>query len=157
MAVQLPDHPVVNVFALIRMINDGVRDQLSELLPLELTVSQFEMLRLLDNGDGLTPADIAQALHEPKSGVTATLQRLEASGFVRVEPCPEDGRKKRVWITPTGLAVYSQAIASIRPQMDKLREAFTLDEFREALPFLKALKTWFVERDWDVAAESASR
>lgn len=149
MAVQLPDHPVVGVFAMIRMINDGVRDQLSELLPPELTVSQFEMLRLLDAGDGLTPAEIALALHEPKSGVTATLQRLEGSGFVRVEPYPEDGRKKRVWMTPEGLAVYTKAITSIRPQMDKLREAFTLNEFREALPFLKALQTWFVERDWD--------
>ena len=149
MVAQLPSHPIVHAFAMIRLINDGVRDQLSELLPEELTVPQFELLRLMDSrGDGLTPAEIAQALHEPKSGVTATLQRLEASGYVRVEPCPEDGRKKRVWVTPEGMAVYTRAVALIRPQMEKLREAFTLEEFREALPFLKALQTWFAERDW---------
>lgn len=150
MAVQPPGHPVVHVFSMIRLINDGVRDQLSELLPEELNVPQFEVLRLMDSrGDGLTPVEISQALHEPKSGVTATLQRLEGSGYVRVEPCPEDGRKKRVWVTPEGMAIYTRALGQIRPQMEKLREAFTLEEFREALPFLKALQTWFAERDWD--------
>jgi len=149
MTIHIPDHPVVSVFTLIRLINDGVRDQLSELLPEELNVPQFELLRLLDMGDGRTPAEIATALHEPKSGVTATLQRLEASGFVRIEPCAEDGRKKRVMLTPAGLDVYTRARNAIRPQMDKLREAFTLNEFREALPFLKALQTWFAQRDWD--------
>ena len=149
-AAPTPNHPVVEVFSLVQLINDGVRDQLAELLPEELTVAQFELLRLMDSrGDGLTPAEIAQALHEPKSGVTATLQRLEASEFVRIEPCPEDGRRKRVWVTPAGMAIYTQAVAAIRPQMEKLREAFTLNEFREALPFLRGLQTWFAERDWD--------
>ena len=52
-------------------------------------------------------------------------------------------------LTPAGLDVYTRARNAIRPQMDKLREAFTLNEFREALPFLKALQTWFAQRDWD--------
>jgi DNA-binding MarR family transcriptional regulator len=149
MAAQIFDHPVLQVFSEIHYIHDGVRDAIAESLPPELTVPQFEVLRLLDTrGDGLTPAEIAEAVAAAKSGLTVTLQRLEASGFVRVEPCTEDGRKKRVWVTEAGGRVYAQSVAAIRPKMDHLREAFTLDEFRAALPFLKALRSWFQERDW---------
>ena len=149
MASEPLGNPVLQTFAMIRRIDNGVRDQIAESLPEGLNVSQYEALRLFDlKGDGLTPADIAQSLHLPKSGVTAILQHLEASGLIRVEPCPEDGRKKQAWITPEGRELYVAAVTAIRPKMEKLREAFTMDEFRDALPFLRALQTWFAERDW---------
>jgi DNA-binding MarR family transcriptional regulator len=149
MAVQPLDHPILQTFAMIRRIEEGVREQIAECLPPGLTVPQYEVMRLLDlKGDGLTPAEIAQSLHATKSGLTTTLQRLQAGGFVRVEPCPEDGRKKTIWITPAGKEAYIEALGAIRPKMGKLREAFTPEEFRDALPFLKALQTWFAERDW---------
>jgi DNA-binding MarR family transcriptional regulator len=150
MAVQTYDHPILQTFAMIRRIENDVREQIAESLPAGLSVPQYEVMRLLDlKGEGVTPAEIAMALQINKSGLTTSLQRLDASGFIRVEPCPEDGRKKRIWMTPAGQAIYIQARDAIRPKMSKLREAFTLDEFREALPFLKALQTWFAERDWD--------
>jgi DNA-binding MarR family transcriptional regulator len=148
-AAQPYDHPVLQVFVTIRRIDDGVREALAELLPDGVTVPQFEVLRLIDlRGDGLSPAEIAQALHAPKSGLTVTLQRLEAAGFIAVEPHPEDRRKKRVRLTTAGRGTYARSIVGIRPHMDHLREAFTLGEFREVLPFLKALDAWFEERDW---------
>jgi DNA-binding MarR family transcriptional regulator len=148
-AAQPADHPVLQVFATIRMITDEVDDAVAESLPEGLTVPQYEVLRLLEfRGEGLTPAEIAQTLHVPKSGLTNTLQRLEANGFARVEPCAEDGRKKRVWLTPAGRDAYVVALAGIKPKMEHLREAFTIEEFREALPFLKALRAWFHEKDW---------
>lgn len=149
MAVQPIDHPILQTFAMIRRIDEGVREQIAESLPNGLTLAQYEVMRLLDlKGDGLTPADIAKSLHINKSGLTSTLQRLETGGFVRIEPCPEDGRKKRIWITPAGQDAYITVLGAIRPKMGKLREAFTPEEFRDALPFLKALQTWFAERDW---------
>lgn len=160
MAAQPADHPVLQVFAYIRLIHESVRDAIAESLPEGLSVPQYEVLRLIDfRGDGITPAEVCEALHIPKSGLTNTLQRLEANGFVRIAPCPEDGRKKQIWITPAGRAAYVDALAGIRPKMDSLREAFTLDEFREALPFLKALRAWFQEPEWSEGeqAESHSR
>ena len=143
------DHPILQVFANIRFVNDAVQDAIAECLPEGMTVPQHEVRRLFDfRGDGLTPAEIAQSLHIPKSALTNTLQRLEANGFVRIEPCPEDGRKKQVWLTPAGRHTYVQSLAAIRPRMERLREAFTLEEFREALHFLKALHDWFEQKDW---------
>jgi DNA-binding MarR family transcriptional regulator len=149
LAAQPADHPVLQVFANIRLIDEEVRDAIAGCLPEGLTVPQYEVLRLIDfRGEGLTPAEIAETLHIPKSGLTNTLQRLEANGYARIEPCAEDGRKKRVWMTPAGRQAYVDALEGIRPKMEHLREAFTLDEFREALPFLKALRAWFKEKDW---------
>jgi len=137
-------HPVLNVFALIRQIDDGVREQVAECLPEGLNVQQYELLRLLDiSGEGQNPDQIAQRQHLPKSIVEATLQELVAAGFVTV-----DAASARVWATPAGKAAYVAAVAALRPKMERLREAFTLEEFRDAQPFLKALQTWFAERDW---------
>jgi DNA-binding MarR family transcriptional regulator len=144
MAGKPEDHPVVAVFDYMGRIDNHVRANVTEHLPPGVTYAQYEVLRLLDTRrDGQTPAEIARALDSPKSALTNTLQRLEAAGYIRAEPCGEDGRKKRVWTTPAGREVYTRAVAGVRPRMDRLREAFTWDEFREVLPFLKALDAWF--------------
>jgi DNA-binding MarR family transcriptional regulator len=140
------DHPVVQVFDEIRRIDNFVRGALVQALPKGLTFPQYEVLSLLERrGDGVTPAEIARALQTPKSALTNTLQRLCEGALIRVEECGADGRKKRVWLTQAGRGVYAQTLATIRPKMELLRSGFTQEEFRDALPFLRALRTWFHE------------
>jgi DNA-binding MarR family transcriptional regulator len=140
------DHPDVQVFDEIRYIEHLVRTAISRKLPVGLTYPQFEVLNLLARrGDGTAPGDIARALQMTKSGLTNTLQRLCARKLTHVETCANDGRRKRIWMTPEGRRAYAQAIAAIRPKMESLREGFTSKEFREVLPFLRALRTWLGE------------
>jgi DNA-binding MarR family transcriptional regulator len=144
MAAQAEDHPVIAVFDQMSRVDNHVRANISRHLPRGVSYAQYEVLRLLEHrGEGQTPAEIARHLDAAKSGVTNTLQRLEAAGLARLEPCGQDGRKKRVWLTPEGRAVYVRAVAGVRPKMERLREAFTWEEFRAALPFLKALNAFF--------------
>jgi DNA-binding MarR family transcriptional regulator len=75
------------------------------------------------------------------------LQRLCARKLAHVETCANDGRRKQVWLTPDGRQAYGQAMVAIRPKMESLRDGFTSKEFREALPFLRALRTWLGEKD----------
>jgi DNA-binding MarR family transcriptional regulator len=82
-----------------------------------------------------------------KSGLTNTLQRLVARKLIAVENCEADARRKRIWLTPEGRQAYAQSMAAIRPKMESLRDGFTPKEFREALPFLRALRTWLGEKD----------
>ena len=140
------DHPDVQVFDEIRYIEHLVRTTIARKLPVGLTYPQFEVMNLLSRrGDGISPLDIARALQMTKSGLTNTLQRLCARNLIRVEICANDGRRKRIWINPEGKQAYVQAMAAIRPRMESLRDGFTQKEFREALPFLKALRTWLGE------------
>jgi DNA-binding MarR family transcriptional regulator len=141
------DHPDVQVFDEIRYIEHLVRTAITRKLPVGLNYPQFEVLNLLSRrGDGSSPVEIARALQMTKSGLTNTLQRLSARKLVEVEDCPADRRKKRIWLTPGGRGAYAQAMAALRPKIDSLRDGFTEKEFREALPFLRALRTWFDEK-----------
>jgi DNA-binding MarR family transcriptional regulator len=146
------DHPDVQVFDEIRYIEHLVRTAIARKLPVGLNYPQFEVLNLLARrGDGMAPGDIARALQMTKSGLTNTLQRLCARKLAHIEICANDGRRKRVWMTPDGRRAYGQAMAAIRPKMESLRDGFTSKEFREALPFLRALRTWLGEKTDDLA------
>ena len=146
MAAEPEDHPDVQVFDEIRYIEHLVRTAITRKLPVGLTYPQFEVMNLLARrGDGVTPVAIARALQMTKSGLTNTLQRLVARKLIEVENCQSDGRKKRIWLTPDGRTAYGQCMVSIRPRMDRLRDGFTQKEFRDVLPFLKALRTWLGE------------
>jgi len=146
MAAQPEDHPAVAVFDYVGRIDNFFRATVGRHLPPGVSFAQFQVLRLLERrGEGQTPAEIARAIDAPKSALTNTLQRLEQGGLSWSEASGEDARKKRVWLTPEGRDLYLATVAATRPKMDSLRGAFTLDEFREALPFLKALTAWFEE------------
>ena len=146
MAAEPEDHPDVQVFDEIRYIEHLVRTAIARKLPVGLTYPQFEVMNLLARrGDGITPLAIARALQMTKSSLTNTLQRLHARKLIAVEHCQSDGRKKRIWLTGDGRTAYGQCMAAIRPRMDRLRDGFTQKEFRDVLPFLKALRTWLGE------------
>ena len=138
----------VQVFDEIRSIEHLARAKISGLLPVGLSYPQWEVLNLLARrADGASPGEIAQALQAPGGGVASTLQRLWARKLVEVEHCPAEGGRKRVWLTPGGRAAYAQAMAGLQPKIEMLREGFTEKEFRDALPFLRALRAWLSEKD----------
>ncbi|WP_430423953.1 MarR family winged helix-turn-helix transcriptional regulator [Phenylobacterium sp.] len=146
MAVVIEEHPEVQVFDEISLIEHGVRTAISRALPVGLSYPQYEVLNLIARrGDDLTPAAIADALRMTPGAITNTLQRLEGAQLVSVEPCAADRRKKRVRMTDKGREAYNRSMAAIRPKVEKLREGFTQKEFREALPFLRALRVWMSE------------
>ena len=148
MPTEPEDHPDVQVFDEIRYIEHLVRTTITRKLPVGLNYPQFEVLNLLARrGDGVAPGDIARSLQMTKSGLTNTLQRLCARKLAHVETCANDGRRKQVWLTPEGWQAYRQAMTAIRPRMETLRGGFTAKEFREALPFLRALRNWLGDKD----------
>ena len=146
MAAVIEEHPEVQVFDEISLIEHGVRMAISRSLPVGLSYPQYEVLSLIARrGEDLTPAAIANALKMTPGAITNTLQRLEGGKLVSVEPCAADRRKKRVRMTAEGREAYARSMAAIRPKVEKLREGFTQKEFREALPFLRALRVWMSE------------
>jgi DNA-binding MarR family transcriptional regulator len=143
MAPVAEDHPEIQVFDEIGLIECGVRTIITRCLPLGVTYPQFEVMNhLARRGEHQTPAQIAGALQMTPGAITNTLQRLEATGLAVVAPHPKDRRKKCVAMTPAGRQAYQRAMAAIKPRMANLREGFTQKEFRDVLPFLRALRAW---------------
>ena len=135
------DRPDIQVFTEIGIIAQLVRAAVAKKLPEGVTNAQFELLQhLTRTGDGQTPAEIARALQLTKGAITNTLQRMEAEGYVLVLADVGDRRKKRVKLTRAGLDLHSAILKLIKPNTDALRDGFTESEFRDALPFLKALR-----------------
>jgi DNA-binding MarR family transcriptional regulator len=143
MARQPKDRPDVQVFTQIAIIDQLVTNRLERVLPEGLSHAQFGVLTQVGrHGADISPAELARIAQVTKGAITNTLQRLEAQGFVAIEPDPADGRRKRISVTAAGRAAYDSALQAMRPLHDHLRSAFTEAEFVQALPFLKALRTW---------------
>ena len=136
----------VQVFAEIGAIGQLTRNRVERALPGGLSHAQFSLLvHLAHHGGEASPVALAQTFQVTKGAMTNTLQRLESQGFVKIVGDADDGRRKRVSITPAGLAAHTRALAATRPAMDALRARFGDSEFETALPFLSALRVWLDE------------
>ena len=71
---------------------------------------------------------------------------VSAGGFSNVCRISASGRSATTArAAPKGARLYNRSMAAIRPKVEKLREGFTQKEFRDALPFLRALRVWMSE------------
>ena len=61
-----------------------------------LTRSQWWVITNLYRNDGLTQSELADTLDIERASLGRLLDRLEANGWVRREPCRSDRRAKRV-------------------------------------------------------------
>lgn len=89
------------------------------LKPLGLSFARYEMLTLLSfTRDGRMPMASASArLQVHPTSVTNTVDRLEASGLVRREPHPEDGRATLVVLTAAGRDLSARATAALNAEV----------------------------------------
>jgi DNA-binding MarR family transcriptional regulator len=150
--------PDVAVFDEIGLITHLLRTTITRRLPEGMAYAQFELLlHFAREGDGQTPAQLARAMMLTKGAITNTLQRMEAAGHVAVLADAADGRKKRVRVTRTGLQAYNTVLKALRGNKDSLRSAFTDDEFRQALSFLKALRAFLEDVDPQAEPSAGSR
>ncbi len=116
-----------------RIFNEiGIIDQLAttafrQVLPAPLNTAMFGVLNnLVRLGDGKTPSQLASAFQVARPSMTATLEKLQRAGFVTIGPDSEDGRTKRVRITPEGRAARMQAVAATAVLFERIAPA--LDE-----------------------------
>lgn len=140
------DHPYMEVFSEIGAIEYYMRSAVSRHLPAGMTYAHFELLRyFVRHGDGQTPAELSRILFMTKGAVTNILQKMDAQGLICVLADVSDGRKKRVKITRTGIDAANCVFREMKAKTDALRSGFTDNEFRDAVPFLKALHTFLSE------------
>ncbi|MEQ8558234.1 MAG: MarR family winged helix-turn-helix transcriptional regulator [Henriciella sp.] len=116
-----------------------------------LTQAQFNVLNhCVRLGDDKTPAHLAAAFQVTRGTMTSTLARLEAKSFIKVEPDPNDGRSKRVFLTAAGRAARADSLAAAAPLLSRVAIEFSREEAEDLLGPLQALRQWLdAERDAD--------
>lgn len=143
----MSEHPVndplaIALFSEITMADQLARAQLARALPDGMEVSHFTVLNHFARlGGEKTPAQLARIFHVTKAAMTNTLGKLSAAGYVHIRPDWDDARKKRVSLSPNGLAARDRAAEAIAPVFDNVVAQLGHDRIRAILPVLRDLRT----------------
>jgi DNA-binding MarR family transcriptional regulator len=118
-------------------------NQMERTLPHQLTQSQFSVLNwFVRVDDQATPGRLASAFQVTRGAMTNTLGKLEAKGFVKVEPDPTSGRSKRVTMTKAGRQARDEAIRAAHGPLSEFLEHYPPSVLQKALPLLKDIRAY---------------
>ena len=115
---------VFGFFTEIGVINQLSTAMFAKSLPDGVHPSHFAILNHLARmGDGKAPLQIASAMQVTKNTMTHSLKVLQDRGYIDVQPDPEDGRGKRVYLTEAGRAFREEAIARVTEELRNVIDA----------------------------------
>ena len=80
------------------------------LAPYELTLEQFQTLKVLSRTSGMTQRQLGQAINKNPANMTRILDRLEAKSLTIRQPDPADRRAYLIYLTDRGLGLRDQVI-----------------------------------------------
>lgn len=142
-AAVLPDPPSFQVLNEVGIIGQLSQNLASRLLAPGLNLSQFSLLNHFARlGGERSLVQLAAAMQVSKGAMTNTVGRLADKGLLAVQPDPDDGRGKRVSLTPAGLAARQQAVRQLAHGMAGLGEVIGDEELSATLPALRKLRGW---------------
>ena len=137
------DSAVFRFFMEISAIAQASDKLMDRALPHELKRAHFLVLdRLAREDTKPTLLDLSRAMQVTKGAITNTIQRLEARGFVTVEPDVHDGRSKRVILTDLGKMVWGDAVRALAPDILELARTISAPDMIEALPLLERIRKY---------------
>ncbi len=115
-----------------RTIETGLRAR-------DLTYAQYSALFALAANDGMSQAELAQALDTDSTTAMVLRTSLERKRFVTRVDDPEDGRVKRIEITESGKAALQSALPEAKSLYSKASALFSEVDLKRILPVLERL------------------
>ena len=134
---------VLNWIGIINQLSSTLANHMLE--PLDLPLPQFTLLNHFGHRpkEGKTITGIARAMQQLQPGISKTVQKLIAKGYLEWRPNPEDGRSKLLFLTPAGRRVHAGAVAMIGEALAGPFEGWTQTELEDLFAQLDRLKVWF--------------
>ncbi len=114
-----------------------------------VTPTQYALLRVLWETDGLSGAELGQRLKLDAATVTGLLDRLETAGFLERQPHPEDRRVNLVFLSKKGRSLR-------KPLMDEVHRISAEVEARFSAKDMRRLRLALTELG-EVAAPLEAR
>ena len=116
----------------LKRLGEQLQQQTQEIIDsfgVELVVAHFPVLAALDRLGSTTVGGLSQALELAQPGITRSLSRLEADGWVETEIADDDRRVRTVRLSAAGAALIATAKLEIWPLIDgAVAEAAASDE-----------------------------
>jgi MarR family transcriptional regulator for hemolysin len=110
-----------------------------------LTYAQFSALVALNARNGMSQAELAQALDTDSTTAMVLRTSLEKKGLVARVDDPEDGRVKRIEITDAGKSALQSALPEARNLYAKAGAQLSETELRKILPAFERLNQFLGE------------
>lgn len=116
----------------LRMLNRVITNIYDEALrPLDLKVSQMNILVAAAKTGTARPTEVCEHLHLEASTLSRNVERMKARGWLEVVPA-EDGRAQPFRLTAQGRKLLEKAIPAWRDAQRQVKKALG-DEFVEQL------------------------
>jgi DNA-binding MarR family transcriptional regulator len=108
----------------------------------DLPLHKFEPMQIIASRPNCRVYDIAGALSLTTGGVSKLVDSIEASGYCKRRPNPDDRRSSIIELTPAGRKALAQATKTFERELDlRLRSsvsARTLEQFSSSMRALRA-------------------
>ena len=129
-------------------IRDEIADHVSEAGYGDIRTGHVLVFRY-PGPDGLRPSDIGAQLQLSKQSVNDLLRSLEQSGYLTLEPDPQDGRARRVRLTERGRRLEKAARNAARAAERRIAETLGPTQLKE----LKTMLALLTRREADLGSE----
>ena len=140
--VRLRNDPLaIALFSEISTIDQLLKSRILKKLPFNMELSHFALLNhFAILGGEKTPAQLAKSFNITKGAITNTVNKLSNIGFVHVRPDWDDGRKKLVSISQTGINARNEAVSAIEPLFEDLLKIIGTRNVKIMIPLLRDLR-----------------
>ena len=140
---QTPDANILATEAVMNTIRtaDVLFDRIGRLLrPLGVSSAGGLVLGLLRDLGALSPSELGERLIVTRATVTGLVDSLEAKGFVRRTPNPNDRRSLLIEITPSGLKVLARVRTIVHAQEKRWMSGLAERDLRKLISLLHAVQ-----------------
>ncbi len=117
--------PRENWLAIARVHSLMTKQLDRSLRDIDLTISQFEVLMILNSKAGLSQQDLAQCLLVTKGNVCTVLGRMEKNQWIIRQQDPHDGRAHCLHLTEKGCDMVKKAAPLAAKQVRLLMDSLT--------------------------------
>lgn len=136
---------IINWIGIIEQLSSTKARQLLE--GTNVPMPQFILLNHFSHrpDEGKTVTNIASAMQQPQPGITKTIAKMVAKGFLKEEPNPEDGRSKLLFLTPAGIEAHRNAGQRLSGSMSGVFDDWNDKDKEQLFAYLDRLKIFFDE------------
>ena len=83
----------------------------------ELPLTWFEPMRIIARLGGARIHDVAETLLITEGGASKLVDRIQAAGYLRRQPNPDDGRSSQIVLTPAGKRMLAAAQTTVDAEL----------------------------------------
>lgn len=112
----------------------------NRLRPYGLTAEQFQVLRSLEEDDGITQSELCEVVLKSPANMTRILDRLEKKKYLQRKDNPDDRRSSLVFLTAGGLQLMETVRAEIADFEDKVTRRLSDQQLQTVKDGLKRIQ-----------------